>query len=419
MKHTPRVRRVMAVLAGALLGLTALANPAGATPAAEKSFSHTFKVEKGVAVATVTAHKTLDRPVEVTLVSYFAPKPSYSVPQYVYQSKTAALSQSNTVIELSIEVPDCNTQVDLFFGGQKDVIDPLDGSRLYGDKKLGEDGFPGNLSEGPQGWDNSGNKACVQPAVQEVPQCDGAVDIQLSNNGKLSKYDVEFRVTATGFDKKVKVAAGKGETVTVPAGAGTITVTAPGLKDYTYTWSRPATCVPSAGGANDCKTVTITVTNPKGNKPAKADVTYGTETKSVVVAPNTSELVTFPAGEPTTATVAYPEITGTEPETVTITKSECPAPTTPATTTPSTTTPATTAPTTAPATETPGATPSETATTTSAPVDTTPVAGNDDDGELPLTGAAAGSIAGGAAVLLLAGVGLFFMARRRKLNFKA
>ncbi|MEU4221145.1 LPXTG cell wall anchor domain-containing protein [Actinoplanes sp. NPDC026623] len=40
-------------------------------------------------------------------------------------------------------------------------------------------------------------------------------------------------------------------------------------------------------------------------------------------------------------------------------------------------------------------------------------------GGLPVTGAAAGSIAGGAAVLLIAGVGLFFMARRRKVKFTA
>jgi LPXTG-motif cell wall-anchored protein len=41
------------------------------------------------------------------------------------------------------------------------------------------------------------------------------------------------------------------------------------------------------------------------------------------------------------------------------------------------------------------------------------------DGELPLTGAAAGSIAAGAGVLLAAGGALFFMARRRKINFTA
>ncbi|MET8152375.1 LPXTG cell wall anchor domain-containing protein [Actinoplanes sp. NPDC049668] len=45
--------------------------------------------------------------------------------------------------------------------------------------------------------------------------------------------------------------------------------------------------------------------------------------------------------------------------------------------------------------------------------------GGGEEPSLPLTGAAAGSIAGGAAVLLAVGAGLFFMARRRKVKFTA
>jgi LPXTG-motif cell wall-anchored protein len=45
--------------------------------------------------------------------------------------------------------------------------------------------------------------------------------------------------------------------------------------------------------------------------------------------------------------------------------------------------------------------------------------GGDDGGSLPLTGAAAGSIAAGAGVLLAAGLTLFFVARRRKVKFTA
>jgi LPXTG-motif cell wall-anchored protein len=40
-------------------------------------------------------------------------------------------------------------------------------------------------------------------------------------------------------------------------------------------------------------------------------------------------------------------------------------------------------------------------------------------GGLPVTGAAAGGLAGGAGALLAVGAGLFFMARRRKVNFTA
>jgi hypothetical protein len=44
---------------------------------------------------------------------------------------------------------------------------------------------------------------------------------------------------------------------------------------------------------------------------------------------------------------------------------------------------------------------------------------NGGGGGLPVTGAAAGGIAGGAGALLAVGAGLFFMARRRKVNFTA
>lgn len=408
--------RAAAVLAAALVGLTGLvgfSSPASATEG-QKPFEHTFTIENGKAVATVTPTRDLATAQEVTLVSYFAPKPNFDIPQYVFQSKTGVLKDKDGVVTLTVDVPDCNTQVDLFFGGKADVIDPLDGTKYYGNRKLGEKGAPGNLSKGPAGWFNGGNKACVQPAVQPVALCDGSVDLQLSNNGQLSKYDVTFRVTAAGFEKTVKVAAGKGETVHVPAGAGAITVSAPQMADATFTWARPDTCVPTAAAESDCKNVTVTVTNPEGNAPAKAEVTYGTETKSTTVAPGKSELVTFTAGSATTATVKYPEITGTQPVTVTVKKGVC-EPTTPATTKPATT---------APTTGVPSATPSQSVpTSTSAstsPVETTPVSGDGGgDGQLPLTGSAAAGVAGGAFLLLVAGAVLYLLARRRKVNFTA
>ncbi|WP_430783975.1 LPXTG cell wall anchor domain-containing protein [Actinoplanes sp. G11-F43] len=419
MKNPLRVRHVVAALAGALLGLTALTNPAGATGGNHggskgKLFTHTFTIKDGVATATITPKRDV-KAEKVTLVSYFAPKPNFAVPQYVFESKTGVLEKKNGTVELQVNVPDCNTQVDLFFGGEDDVLNPLDGNKRYGDKKLGEKTGLGGRSEGPAGFFNGGKQDCVQPAVQPVALCDGTVDLQLSNNGALSKFDVTFRVTANGIDKTVKVPAGQGETVKIPAGAGTIKVTEPRMKEFTYTWSRPETCVPVAVGQNDCTTVTVTVTNPEGNTPAKSEVTYGTETKTVTVAPGTSEPVTFPAGEATTATVSYPEITGTEPVTVPVEKADCPSPS--PSNTPSEEPPASpSASPSAPASESPSAS----ASTSTSPVATTPVAGEGGgDGELPLTGSAAASVAGGAFLLLVAGGVFFFLARRRKINFTA
>jgi hypothetical protein len=53
------------------------------------------------------------------------------------------------------------------------------------------------------------------------------------------------------------------------------------------------------------------------------------------------------------------------------------------------------------------------------PADCDSAGGGGGDGELPLTGAAAGGIAGGAALLLAVGAGLFIMARRRRVKFTA
>lgn len=63
-----------------------------------------------------------------------------------------------------------------------------------------------------------------------------------------------------------------------------------------------------------------------------------------------------------------------------------------------------------------------TSTSPSASTSTSPVpggGGGDSDEELALTGASTGWVAGGAAVLLIAGAGLFFLARRRRVNFTA
>ncbi|MFI7547361.1 cell wall anchor protein [Actinoplanes sp. NPDC049599] len=335
----------------------------------EARFHHEFAIKDGAATASVTLDGALKlcTPEPVTLVTYYAPKPQFSVPQYVFASQTATLSNEQRSVTLAAKLPACYTQADLFFGGEADIISPItETSDRYDDLKLGSRNGLGSRSEGPPGRYNGGDKGCHQPKVQPVSQCDGTVDVNLSNPGEQTKYPVNFTVKAGEFTKTVTVAPGKGETVRVPAGSGPITVSAEGMKDLTYEWQRPENCAPpTVTVQNDCEAVAVLVTNPQGAIPAQATVVYGDESKQVTVAPGTSERVLFPAGEATQATVTF-EGLNIEPITVTINKPDC---------------------------------------------------GGGEGGGLPVTGAATGAITGGAAALLVAGGVLFLVARRRRITF--
>ncbi|MFI5931343.1 cell wall anchor protein [Actinoplanes sp. NPDC051494] len=378
----------------------------------ELRFKHTFAVADGKATATValkdgqTLCEGASEP--VSLVTYFAPKPQFSVPQYLFDSATATITNENRSVELSADLPACNVQADLFFGGEGDIIPEItEGGKRYNDTKLGSNAGTGGRSEGPDGWFNGGSKACQSPAVEPLSSCDGSITVNLSNTGELSRYPVDFTVKAGEFSRTVTVAPGKGDTVEVPAGSGTVTVTADGLDTVTYDWERPADCPqPSLTVENDCKTVTVTVTNPEGVTPATATVTYGGESKSLTVAPGESGNVTFPAGEATEATVVFE---GQKPATIAVEAKECgengggtPSPS-----------PSASASASATASPSPSTTPSGDGSTGGN------AGGDDTEGGLPVTGAAAGGIAAGAVALLVAGGVLFFLARRRKVKFTA
>ena len=420
----PLLYRAAAVVAGALLALTGAStafaggnggnhgngggyNQGGSNTGGSNTEKCTtgdfdqvpqFTFDNGTATANFSLSEGAKcAPTDVTLVSYLAPRPQFDVPQFLFAHHTVTVSPDQRSASLTVDVPDCNTQVDLFVGGEQDIIEKLvEGGKRYGDTKL-------------QYW-NGGASNCVQPAVQYVSNCDGSIDLSLSNNGKLSGYPVTFEISYGGQKQSVTVANGQATTepIHIPAGGGTITVSADKLKPVTIDWTRPEACGPTATAKNDCTTVTVTVTNPEKNVPAKADVTYGDSTKSVTVAPGTAEDVTFTAGEATTATVAFPGLTGVKPLTVDVVKAECTSasPSTPSSESPS-------------ASPSPSGSTTPTAGTTTTPAtapSTTPVS---NDSNLPTTGAAAGTIAGGAALLLIIGGVLFFLARRRKVNFTA
>ncbi|GAB1642637.1 cell wall anchor protein [Krasilnikovia sp. MM14-A1259] len=347
--------------------------PAPTCVSADKAaFHHEFGVENGKSTATVTLDEgiKLCEGEPVTLVSYVAPRPEFSVPQFEFDHASAVITTDHPRADLEVKVPDCNTQVDLFFGSEKDIIAEItaDGPR-YGDKKLGSPTGTGHRSVGKPAWFNGGKQACQQPAVATVPQCDGTITVSLSNNGVISRYPVDFKVQAGNVTKTVTVGAGKAENITIPAGAGQVTVSADGFKTTTYAWENPGDCaLPTVVEENDCDTVAITVQNPKGVTPVTAKITYGDEVKSVTVASGTSEKTTFALGKDKHATVDFP---GLDVESIkaTLGKVVC--------------------------------------------------GGEGAGGGLPVTGAAAGTIAGGAAALLAIGGVLFFLARRRRVTFTA
>jgi hypothetical protein len=267
---------------------------------------------------------------------------------------------------LNVDLPDCYTQVDLIFGGKDEIIDPLDGTKFYGNKILGSNGAPGNRSKGPRGGWNGGDKSCTQPAAEFVSNCDGTVDVHLSNSGK---YPTAFEVTTGGgFNKSVSVAPGESETVRVPLdSAFEIRVTSEGREVATGGWERPQGCPqPTLVAKSDCDTLTLRVNNPKGNAPAKVNVTYGTDFRQLLIRPGESATAIFPASTAEVATAAFVGW-GVGLEAVYAKPANC----------------------------------------------------GGGGGGLPVTGAAVGGSVAAALLLLGVGAGLFLAARRRRIRFTA
>jgi LPXTG-motif cell wall-anchored protein len=346
----------------------------------QATYSHTFDGPKGTATVKLNGERPLcgDRKQWFTLISYFAPRPQFATPQYVYGTPDSNwIGGTQTEIELKVELPDCNTQVDLIWGDKDEVIDPLvEGGKRYNDKKLGSPGAPGNRSRGPQGWYNGGSKTCATPASAFTSSCDGSVTVSLSNDGKISKYPVEFEVKGeNGWSKKVTVEPGKADksTVVPAANAGKIEVLVDGkvIEKGTYSWQRPEDCpLPVVTTDADCKSFTLTVANPEGGLPVKVELSYGGQSETRTVAPGGSEKVTFKAGKAESAKIVLPDLE-MEMDAIYAPEEDCSG------------------------------------------------GGGAGGPDLPKTGAAAGVIAAGAAILLAAGAALFVVARRRRIRFTA
>jgi hypothetical protein len=220
-----------------------------------------------------------------------------------------------------------------------------------------------------------------KPTATFVSKCDGSVVVTLVN-AKDATMDATFVVTGEGgFTAEKTVAAGEDDTVTVPAeNAGKIAVTEKGEREPIATgeWTEPEGCTqpsePTGEVIFTCDELIFGIANPEDGVSITITFTPNMgEPKVVTVAPGETETVTFPAEEGLTVT---PTAEGLETEAIAWEK----------------------------------------------PADCDNGAGGGGGGEgptLPVTGAAAGGMAAGAALLLAVGAGLFLVARRRRIRFTA
>ncbi|HEX5542411.1 MAG TPA: cell wall anchor protein [Micromonospora sp.] len=228
-------------------------------------------------------------------------------------------------------------------------------------------------------FDGTCKKSVAKPEAAFADSCEG-VTVTLSNHRKATK-DAEFIVTGEdGFEETVVVAKGKSKDVFVPAeNAGNIEVTEGGEKIRDHSWTKPEDCTgpsdPQIHSESTCDNLIIHINNPEDGAEFSTVVTPNQgEPQEVTVEPGQTKSVEFPASEGLLVTIdGVSEFAWEKP-------ADC---------------------------DTPGETPGD-----------TPGDGGDGGG-LPVTGAQAGAIAGGAAVLLAVGVGLFLMARRRRITFTA
>jgi hypothetical protein len=312
------LRSVLVTLFVGMVGAVAFALPAQAqTQAADScvaltaaTYTHTFKVDTGAGTATASITRsgaTASTPLcgsgqKFSLVAYYAPSPSFALPQYVYDSQTLTLSGNAQTVEFSVQLPPCYTQVDFVFEG---IIEDLRSDNLYGDKKVGSGGAPGSQSthaaNNPQSaWYNgAGTKGqtCTNPAAAAVNKCDGSGTVHLSN--ELPYAGTTFSVVRNGgAPASVAVAALGNEDLVISDGEWPVTVTGDNGFSKAFDWAWPSGVCdpPTLEVTPDCVSLVLRVTNPLTNKAITATATYGAESKQISLGKGETKTVTFPSG---------------------------------------------------------------------------------------------------------------------------
>ncbi|MGA8115245.1 MAG: hypothetical protein WCA46_16395 [Actinocatenispora sp.] len=142
--------------------------------AADAHYSHTFDGPKGTATVSLADGQKLcaDSSQDFSLASYTAQSAEWSTsfPQKLFDQDSKTVDSEHTSVTLTVDVPNCFTQVDLVWGGKDQVLPGFDqGTPTYGNKILGSKGAPGNQSEGPRGSWAGGNGPCTVSSPSESP----------------------------------------------------------------------------------------------------------------------------------------------------------------------------------------------------------------------------------------------------------
>jgi len=303
------LRSVFVTMFVAMVGAAVYAAPAQASDACVAAYTHTFNVDPDAGVATASIARSGDASTppcgdgqKFSLVAYYAPSPSFALPQYVFDSQTLTLSGTAQKLEFSVQLPPCYTQVDFVFDG---VIDDLRTDNLYGNKKVGSGAAPGNQSTAAAGsqqsaWYNGrGTKGqtCTSPAAVAVPKCDGSGTIHLSNSLPYASTSFSF-VRNGGAPTKVDVAGLGNEDVVISDGEWPVTVTGDNGFKKAFAWAWPnAVCgPPTLEVTQDCAGPVLKVTNPLTNKAITATATYGAESKLISLGKGETTSVSLPSG---------------------------------------------------------------------------------------------------------------------------
>ncbi|MFR9780418.1 LPXTG cell wall anchor domain-containing protein [Micromonospora sp. MS34] len=373
------LRRVMAVTAGALLGL------AGVAAVAAPASAHHSEVKVTAECDTATGEW-----VTTWTVRTYAPAGvnNFKLTKVEATSKTGETTSPFTID--GIQVTDGDSY-------PHQVSQPLVGTaRLAGDvteasltvRAKWDNGFQENGDKSASiKFSESCDKVVTPPPAKANPKatvtadCTGDVAVKLENGQEATK-DAKFTVTGTdGFSETATVEPGKDKTITVPAkNAGKITVTEAG-QDQPLFDDKPAEakdCVqpgePSGSYQSTCDELIFQVENPEDGKTVEITFTPNKgDAQKLVVQPGETKTVKFKAFEGLTVTPTAEGLDDSEP--IAWEK---------------------------PANCSPGA-----------------GGGKEEGPTLPLTGAATGGIVAGAIALLAAGAVLFVVARRRKVRFTA